>query len=1003
MLKTYTGMNNYTKYQNMSPKILFTKKWQSFAILIIGIVLTLAAAIYTKKDSETVAKHEFALVCNEIKTKITTRLYTHAQLLRSGSALFAASDEVTRKVWKLFVENSRLNKNIPGIQGVGFSVIIKKELLQQHIQQINNEGFPDYTVRPAGNRDIYTSIIYLEPFADRNLRAFGYDMFSEPIRRKAMEQARDYDVAALSGKVILVQETNKDVQAGTLMYVPVYRNGLPINSIEERQTAIIGWVYSPYRMVDMMQGILGSRDLNDNNKIHLQVFDNDSISQNSLLFDSQSTDTISHTDKSIENRIIPIEFNGKKWTLKFTKSNGQSAYFQSKVLIVLFSGFLISLLLFSLSLSLLNTRFRAQQIAEKLTKELKESEEMFAAFMDNLPASAFIKDTYGRNLFFNRYLIDMMGFENWGNKLNSDLITVDEAVRVSDDDKKAMESGVNKLEETMKDCNGNYRTFETIKFPIRISENVVLLGGIAIDITERKRAEVLLKESELKFKTVADYAYDWEFWTSPEKVFIYISPSCEQITGYKPDDFKNNSDLLNQIIHIDDLIVFHKHEDFVKDVHACNEIDFRITTKQGEIRWINHICQPVFDENANYIGIRGSNRDITDRKKAEEALQESEIELSELNASKDKFFSIIGHDLNSPFNSILGLSELLVEQIKNKDIEGIDLYGNLILKLSNKAMDLLMNLMEWSRSQTGRMEFNPEYFDMVACINKITLLYDDIAGQKSITIKNVLPHKTFVFADNAMISTVVRNLISNAVKYTMPGGEIIVSVMEKQSEIIFSVSDSGVGIPQNSIDKLFRIDQSFSTTGTNKETGTGLGLILCKDFVEKHNGKIWVESKQGKGSTVYFTLPYNAEPQNKNSIEDAVLAATENQDNSAVSGLKILIAEDDKTSEMLLDIEVKTFCKEILKVRTGIEAVEACRNNPDIDLILMDIQMPEMNGYEATRQIRVFNKEVVIIAQTAIVLTGTIEKSIEAGCNDYISKPVNKDQLLALIQKYFKK
>jgi CheY-like chemotaxis protein len=292
---------------------------------------------------------------------------------------------------------------------------------------------------------------------------------------------------------------------------------------------------------------------------------------------------------------------------------------------------------------------------------------------------------------------------------------------------------------------------------------------------------------------------------------------------------------------------------------------------------------------------------------------------------------------------------------------------------------------------------------MVACINKITLLYDDIAGQKSITIKNVLPHKAFVFADNAMISTVVRNLISNAVKYTMPGGEIIVSVMEKQSEIIFSVSDSGVGIPQNSIDKLFRIDQSFSTTGTNKETGTGLGLILCKDFVEKHNGKIWVESKQGKGSTVYFTLPYNAEPQNKNSIEDAVSAATENQDNSAVSGLKILIAEDDKTSEMLLDIEVKTFCKEILKVRTGIEVVEACRNNPDIDLILMDIQMPEMNGYEATRQIRVFNKEVVIIAQTAIVLTGTIEKSIEAGCNDYISKPVNKDQLLALIQKYFKK
>jgi len=738
-------MSKDTKYRNMSRKILFTKKLKSFAILIIGIVLTIVAAIYTKKDSETLAKREFALVCNEITTKISTRIHSHAQLLRSGASLFATSDSVTRKDWKIFIESSKINKNLPGIQGVGFSVIIKKEQLQQHIQQIRKEGFPEYTVRPVEDREIYTPIIYLEPFADRNLRAFGYDMYSEPIRRKAMEQACDYDIAALSEKVVLVQETDKDLQAGTLMYVPVYRKGMPTNTTEERRTAVLGWIYSPYRMVDLMQGILGSRDLNDNNKIHLQIYDNDSISQNSLLFDNQGKDTIGHTDKSVETLTIPIVFNGKKWTLQFSKPNGQFAYFESKVLVVLLSGFIISLLLFSLSLSLLNTRFRAQQI------------------------------------------------------------------------------------------------------------------------------------------------------------------------------------------------------------------------------------------------------------------KESEIKLRELNATKDKFFSIIGHDLKSPFNSIIGFSNLLVEQIKNKDIEGIDEYANIVLKSSNKAMDLLLNLMEWSRSQTGRMEFNPEYFDLVSCINKIILLYVDIAGQKSITIKNILPHKASVFADNAMISTVLRNLISNAIKFTMPGGEIIVSAMEKQNEIIFSVSDNGVGISKNSIEKLFRIDQSYSTTGTNKETGTGLGLILCKEFVEKHNGKIWVESEEKKGSTFYFTLPYNAEPQEKNVIENTGSAATENHDNSAVSGLKILIAEDDEISKMLLDIDVKTFCKEILKVRTGVEVVEICRDNPDIDLILMDIQMPDLNGLEATRQIRQFNKGVVIIAQTAFGLSGDRAKAIEVGCNDYISKPINKDELLSLIQKYFKK
>ncbi|MBN1187534.1 MAG: CHASE domain-containing protein [Bacteroidales bacterium] len=589
----------------MSPKIFVKNIWMSFAILIIGIGLTIVVAIYTKNYSETIAKHEFALECSEIITKITTRLYTHAQLLRSGSSFFAASDTVSRNEWKKFIGSSKLNKNLPGIQGVGFSVIIKKEQLQQHIQQVRKEGFKEYTVSSTGNNEIYTSIIYLEPFVDRNLRAFGYDMYSEPIRRKAMKQACDYDIATLSGKVLLMQETGEDLQAGTLMYVPVYRNGLPTNTIEERRSAIKGWVFSPYRMIDLMQGVLGRWDVHDNNKIHLQIYDNDSISPNSLLFDSKIKDTIVHTDKSVETLTIPIDFNGKKWTLQFSKSYGQFAFFQSNAFVVLFSGITISLLLFSLSLSLLNIRFRAKQ------------------------------------------------------------------------------------------------------------------------------------------------------------------------------------------------------------------------------------------------------------------LKESEIKLIELNASKDKFFSIISHDLKSPFNSIIGFSNLLVEQIKNNDTEGIDMYGNLILESSNMAMDLLLNLIEWSLSQTGRMVFNPEYFDMVACINKVTLMFDYIARQKSITIKNVLPQSAFVFADNSMISTVLRNLISNAIKFTRPGGEIIVSAMEKQNQIIFSITDSGVGISKNSIEKLFRIDQNYSTTGTNKETGTGLGLILCKDFVEKNKGKIWVESEEGKGSIFYFTLPYNADQQEK--------------------------------------------------------------------------------------------------------------------------------------------
>jgi CheY-like chemotaxis protein len=186
--------------------------------------------------------------------------------------------------------------------------------------------------------------------------------------------------------------------------------------------------------------------------------------------------------------------------------------------------------------------------------------------------------------------------------------------------------------------------------------------------------------------------------------------------------------------------------------------------------------------------------------------------------------------------------------------------------------------------------------------------------------------------------------------------------------------------------------------------GAGLGLSISKAYVEMLGGKMWINSEEGKGSIFYFTLPYNTEPEEKIVVENDIPADEPgNHANPKVSGLKILIAEDDESSRMLITIALKMFSKEVLKVVTGVEAVEACRNNPDINLILMDIRMPEMNGYEATRQIRQFNKDVVIIAQTAFALPGDRKKAIDAGCNDYISKPFGQTALTELIEKYFKK
>jgi CheY-like chemotaxis protein len=265
-----------------------------------------------------------------------------------------------------------------------------------------------------------------------------------------------------------------------------------------------------------------------------------------------------------------------------------------------------------------------------------------------------------------------------------------------------------------------------------------------------------------------------------------------------------------------------------------------------------------------------------------------------------------------------------------------------------------------------------------------------------------------IITDREKVYAILTNLVKNAIKYTKEGSIHFGYSLKESAQlsgnavspmhIEFYVKDTGIGIPPDRQDAIFERFVQADIEDKMAMQGAGLGLTITKNYVGMLGGKIWVESQEGIGSVFYFTLPYNTPSvENKINKNTVVDGKTEIQ----ATALKILIAEDDEVSEMLLQSTVKMFGKGIINARTGTEAVELCRQNPDIDLILMDIRMPEMGGYEATRQIRGFNKQVVIIAQTAYGLSGDREKAIEAGCNDYISKPINRTELLAMIQKHF--
>jgi two-component system, sensor histidine kinase and response regulator len=230
-------------------------------------------------------------------------------------------------------------------------------------------------------------------------------------------------------------------------------------------------------------------------------------------------------------------------------------------------------------------------------------------------------------------------------------------------------------------------------------------------------------------------------------------------------------------------------------------------------------------------------------------------ELRKLNATKDKFFSIIAHDLRSPFNSIMGFSQMLMDKAHQLDKENIERMAQIINEASKLAMDLLTNLTDWSLSQSGRIEFHPEEILIADVVKEVEPLFAPAAIQKSIEIKTEVQSQLTAYADEVLLHTILRNLICNAIKFTRTGGEITISSKAWKNQVIISVSDTGVGISESKIQDLFRIDKNFSTEGTNKEKGTGLGLILCRELVEKHGGRIWAESKEGEGSTFSFSLP----------------------------------------------------------------------------------------------------------------------------------------------------
>ncbi|MEI8114773.1 MAG: PAS domain S-box protein [Bacteroidia bacterium] len=515
------------------------------------------------------------------------------------------------------------------------------------------------------------------------------------------------------------------------------------------------------------------------------------------------------------------------------------------------------------------------------------------------------------------------------------------------------------------------------------------------DITDRKNLEADNATMATRYQTMVQTSTDGIHILDKNGNVIECNEAFCNMLGYTHEEILN--------LNVADWDEQWKGEELIKRVN-----DLMIHPAVFETRQRCKDGSSVDVEiNASGILLDGSqyqyaaSRNITDRKLADNEILQINEELQKINSEKDKFFSIIAHDLRGPLGNFMGMTEMLTDESYNfpeserkKMIEGLS-------HSARNTFTLLENLLEWAQMVQGLTEFKPQKLELTQAIAECISTLEESAKVKRIELLAQIDGEQFVIADKNMLQSVIRNLISNAVKFTPNGGKVNISAESSANHMVMiSVKDNGIGMTREILSNLFHIDADIKRPGTNNEKSTGLGLLLCKEFVEKLGGKITVESEPNKGTVFSFYIPANVK-EGKAVATKKTVSEVIHEDK--IGNLNILIAEDDEISMKLFSLYVGEFSKKVYFAKNGDEAIRICHENRDIDLVLMDIEMPLLDGYEASRRIREFNKTVIIIAQTAFFFARNKEKALAAGINDYIMKPIRKPAFIELIKKHIRR
>lgn len=622
---------------------------------------------------------------------------------------------------------------------------------------------------------------------------------------------------------------------------------------------------------------------------------------------------------------------------------------------------------------------------------LRESEEKFNSTMEDSADAVFLTDNMGKVVYVNSRAVTLLGYSK------EEIL----GLTMTDLSPKEKEENYFKIFEKLTK-NGNFLIEIELQkkdgTTIPTDLNAILLpnGMVYVrcrDISIRKNALRLVHDSEEKYRSVAQSAADAIITADNSGSIIAWNRAAEKIFGYTADEIIGKE--LNKLVPEK---ILKNHNDIIKRIEQVGaqsiigEISESVGLHKNGQSFPIEFSMSLFEKSSKkfYTGII---RDITERKQTDQELINAKLNAEESDRLKSAFLANMGHEIRTPMNGILGFTELL----KTPKLTGDEQqeYIDIIQKSGTRMLHIINDIISISKIQSEQTEVFISNIDINEQLYYVHHFFKLEAEQKKlrINLKNELNgNKVIIRTDREKLFAVLTNLVENAIKFTQTGS-IELGYHLKGEFLEFYVKDTGLGIPEEHLEIIFeRFRQGSESLNRNYE-GSGLGLAISKAYIEILGGRIWVESGIGQGTTMRFTIPYL-----KGVEMDEPLQNDNKSESSLTNKLKILVADDDEISRKLFKVLIKPSPGNYFRASNGHEAVKVCRHNPSINLVLMDLRMPGMDGYEATRKIREFNKEIVIIAQTAYALPGDREKAMEAGCTDYISKPIDRVALIELMR-----